>query len=462
MFVSDHFQPWKHTDGHAPSALVWLGALGASTQRIVMGTSVLTPTFRYHPSVVAQVFGTLGSLFPGRVILGVGTGEGLNEVPSTGMVWPEMKERFGRLREAISLIRKLWAEDNLTFEGEYYKTQRSHDLRQAGPAVADLCRRRGAPGGEVRRTDGGRLHLHQRQEVGPVHRDAAAERGRGLALSAKPKPDYDRMIEMKVSFDTDKQRAMEDTRIWAALALTPEEKMTVHDPKEMERLADALPVERAASRWIVSSDPDEHIEKIKPYIDMGFRHLVFHAPGNDQARFLKLYGEMVLPKLRAALRVSMTSRLELFALPGLPMVRAGDDLPAMILAGLDRERGRLAATAMWWWSRRRSCPRPKAGTVDLADVVPSAQAVALAAEVGKDPRIVEVVLSESVRGGAQPAEPDDHAAPPGVRDGQCGGRPVERGGGGWTHQRALLLPLDPDGSAEAIRARLAGRRKSAW
>ena len=64
------------------------------------------------------------------------------------------------------------------------------------------------------------------------------------------------------------------------------------------QLSAALPVERAASRWIVSSDPDEHIEKIKPYIEMGFRHLVFHAPGPDQVRFLKLYGEQVLPKLR--------------------------------------------------------------------------------------------------------------------------------------------------------------------
>jgi coenzyme F420-dependent glucose-6-phosphate dehydrogenase len=106
------------------------------------------------------------------------------------------------------------------------------------------------------------------------------------------------MIEMKVSFDTDKARALSDTRHWAALALTPEEKMSVEDPVEMERLADALPIERAASRWIVSSNPDEHIEKIKPYIEMGFRHLVFHAPGPDQVRFLKLYGEQVLPKLR--------------------------------------------------------------------------------------------------------------------------------------------------------------------
>ena len=73
-FISDHFQPWKHTDGHAPNSLVWLGALGARTRRLVMGTSVLTPTFRYHPSIIAQAFGTLGAMFPGRVILGIGTG----------------------------------------------------------------------------------------------------------------------------------------------------------------------------------------------------------------------------------------------------------------------------------------------------------------------------------------------------------------------------------------------------
>jgi coenzyme F420-dependent glucose-6-phosphate dehydrogenase len=91
---------------------------------------------------------------------------------------------------------------------------------------------------------------------------------------------------------------MQDTRHWAALALTPEEKMSVEDPIEMEKLADALPVDRAASRWIVSTDPDEHIEKIQPYVEMGFRHLVFHAPGPDQERFLRLYGERVLPRLR--------------------------------------------------------------------------------------------------------------------------------------------------------------------
>ena len=97
VFISDHFQPWRHTGGHAPYSLAWLGARsGPRPRRIVMGTSVLTPTFRYHPAIVAQAFGTLGSLFPDRVILGIGTGEALNETPATGMVWPEVKERIGR------------------------------------------------------------------------------------------------------------------------------------------------------------------------------------------------------------------------------------------------------------------------------------------------------------------------------------------------------------------------------
>lgn len=299
VFISDHFQPWKHSGGHAPFAPAWLGALGARTSRIVMGTSVLTPTFRLHPSVVAQAFGTLGAMFPGRIILGIGTGESLNEVPATGMTWPEMKERSARLREAVTLMRRLWSEERVSFEGEFYRTENAtiYDrpdemvpiyVAGAGPMVAKYAGRM-ADGFIC--TSGKKWDLYTQTLLPNVDE--------GLKLASKPKPDYDRMIEMKVSFDTDKNRALQDTRLWAALALTPEEKMTVEDPAEMERLADALPIERAASRWIVSNDPDEHIERIRPYVEMGFNHLVFHAPGADQARFLKLYGEQVLPRLRA-------------------------------------------------------------------------------------------------------------------------------------------------------------------
>src|SRR6266542_5573233 len=103
VMVSDHFQPWRHHGGHAPFSFAWLAAVGAKTERVVIGTSVVTPTFRYHPSVVAQAFGTLGAMCPGRVVLGVGTGESLNEVPAIGMTWPGAKERRDRLRESIRL-----------------------------------------------------------------------------------------------------------------------------------------------------------------------------------------------------------------------------------------------------------------------------------------------------------------------------------------------------------------------
>src|SRR5919107_3166204 len=133
--ASDHFQPWRHEGGHSPAVLPWLGALGGRSERIRMGTSVLTPTFRYHPAVVAQAFATLGCLYPDRVFLGVGTGESLNEI-ATGYEgeWPEFKERYARLREAVRLMRELWLGDRVDFDGEYYKTKGAsiYDVPEGG------------------------------------------------------------------------------------------------------------------------------------------------------------------------------------------------------------------------------------------------------------------------------------------------------------------------------------------
>jgi coenzyme F420-dependent glucose-6-phosphate dehydrogenase len=298
VWISDHFQPWRHTGGHAPFSLAWLGALGARTSKVLIGTSVLTPTFRYHPSIVAHAFGTLGAMFPGRVALGIGTGESLNEVPSSGIVWPEQKERTARFKEAVELIQKLWREERVTFHGQYYKTEKAtiYDrpeepvpiyIAAAGPMMAKFA---GEKAQGFICTSGKKWDLYTETLLPNV--------AVGLEKAGKPKDGIDRMIEMKVSFDTDRNRALNDTRFWGALALKPEEKMNVEDPLEMEKLADALPVERAASRWIVSEDAQEIVEKIKPYVDLGFEHLVFHAPGPDQARFLELFGKHLGPLLR--------------------------------------------------------------------------------------------------------------------------------------------------------------------
>jgi coenzyme F420-dependent glucose-6-phosphate dehydrogenase len=118
-----------------------------------------------------------------------------------------------------------------------------------------------------------------RDQLLPSFDEGAREVGRDPAR-------LDKMIEVKVSFDTDRQRALEDTRHWAALALPAEDKVGVEDPLEMERRAAGLPLEKIASRWLVSSDPAEHVEQIARYVGYGFSHLVFHAPGPDQRRFI--------------------------------------------------------------------------------------------------------------------------------------------------------------------------------
>ncbi|HKC28018.1 MAG TPA: glucose-6-phosphate dehydrogenase (coenzyme-F420) [Jatrophihabitans sp.] len=299
VFVSDHLQPWRHDGGHAPAALPWLGALAAGTDRLVVGTSVLTPTFRYHPAIVAQAFATLGCLYPGRVVLGIGSGESMNEAP-LGFAWPEPKERFARLKEAIDLIELLWSKERVDFEGTYYRTERAtiYDrpdvpvplyIAGSGPAATRLAGRRGA--GFI--TTSGKQPTLYTDVLLPAVRE-------GLARSGRPEHELDLLIEVKVSFDPDAERALQDTRFWGALALSPEEKTGVEDPIEMQRLADALPIERAASRFIVSTDVDEHVAAVQRYLDLGFSHLVFHAPGPDQDRFLRRYGEEVLPRLRAA------------------------------------------------------------------------------------------------------------------------------------------------------------------
>ena len=299
VFVSDHFQPWKHTDGHAPFAPGWMSAVLARTEKITLGTSVLTPTFRLHPSVVAHAFGTMGAMFPGRVILGVGTGEGLNEVPATGMDWPALKERSARLREAVRLIRQLWSEDRVSFEGDYYKTVNAtiYDkpaelvpiyIAAGGPLNAKYA---GRAGDGFICTSGKGAELYTDELIPAV--------GEGAEKAGRRFEDLDRMIEIKISYDTDADAALENTRFWSPLSLSKEQKHDITDPVEMEKAADALPIEQIAKRWIVGSDPDEVVAEVAKYVDYGMNHLVFHAPGHDQRRFLELFERDLAPRLRA-------------------------------------------------------------------------------------------------------------------------------------------------------------------
>jgi coenzyme F420-dependent glucose-6-phosphate dehydrogenase len=293
--TSDHFQPWRHHGGHSPAALPWLGAAAVATERAVLGTSVLTPTLRYHPSIIAQAFATLGVMAPGRVFLGVGTGEAMNETPVTGGEFPGRKERRLRLTESIKLIRELWTSERVDFEGDYYRTSNAtiYDkpdepvpiyIAASGPLAAKLAGRLG---------DGFITTSGKDPELYDTLLAAVAEGAEG---AGRDPAQVKRMIEVKVSYDRDAELAREECSWWAALALTPEEKEGVEDPVEMERLADAA-IDRAPSRFIVSNDPEEIAAGIRRYAELGFDELVLHAPGPDQIRFLDQFADDVLPLL---------------------------------------------------------------------------------------------------------------------------------------------------------------------
>jgi coenzyme F420-dependent glucose-6-phosphate dehydrogenase len=297
VWISDHLQPWRHEGGHAPNALAAMAAIGERTDRVVLGTSVLTPTFRYNPAVLAQQFATLALLNPGRVVLGVGTGEALNEI-SVGLAeWPEFKERWARLRESVRLLRELWAGERVTFDGDYYRTVDAtiYDRPEGGVPIwvaaggPQMAKYAGRVGDGFICTSGKGMDLYTDKLL------PAVEEGRAASDAQR---DFSRMIEIKLSYAPTRDQALENCRFWAPLSLSAEQKHQLDDPVEMAAAADALPIEQVASRWIVATTPEEVLAEVRPYVEAGFDHLVFHGPGHDQEQFLTSFAEEVLPAVR--------------------------------------------------------------------------------------------------------------------------------------------------------------------
>jgi coenzyme F420-dependent glucose-6-phosphate dehydrogenase len=299
VVISDHFLPWRQTDGHATFALAWMAAVGERTARVLIGTSVLTPTFRYNPAVIAQAFATMAVLYDNRILLGVGTGEALNEIAVSGIEWPDYRERADRLREAVAMMRALWTEKSVDFDGQYFRlvgaqifdrpdTPVPIYIAAGGPVTARLA---GEIGDGMICTSGKGFDLYQ-DKLLPNLSTGATRAGRDSSA-------INRMLEIKVSYDRDPEIALESTRFWAPLSLTAEQKHSIGSVNEMERLADALPISQVAKRWIVGSDPVTVATEIGVYLKMGFNHIVVHGPGQDQERFLTQFCEDILPMLRA-------------------------------------------------------------------------------------------------------------------------------------------------------------------
>lgn len=294
LSVSDHFLPWQDNQGHAAHAWVTLAAIGQRTERLLLSTSVTCPTYRLHPAQVAHAFASLGVLYPGRVALGVGTGEALNEA-SAGGGWGPYRERAERLVEAIRLIRRLWTEDWVDFEGQYYRVQnaRLYDrpdspvpvyVAASGPRSARIAGREGD--GWI--TD--RATACERPDV----RQAFVE---GARDASKDPDALERIVELYAVVGG-REEALASARLWQFLGVASEV-IDVSDPRDVQRIAEArTSPERVATNWVVSTDPDEHIAAISELIELGATRVYIHSPQADQRRAIEFYGREVLPALR--------------------------------------------------------------------------------------------------------------------------------------------------------------------
>src|SRR5918911_5630904 len=162
---SDHFQPWWEP-GESGHAWVTLGAIGAATERIPIGTGVTAPVHRYNPAVVAQFAATLEELFPGRAFLGIGSGESLNESPC-GMDWPPVREQVDRMEEALEIITRLLDGERLDHDGPFFRTKAAylHTRGERRPPIYVSGFRPRAAAVAARYGDGGWTPAHP--EMGP-------------------------------------------------------------------------------------------------------------------------------------------------------------------------------------------------------------------------------------------------------------------------------------------------------
>jgi coenzyme F420-dependent glucose-6-phosphate dehydrogenase len=293
--VSDHYQPWWES-GHSGQAWTLLGAISHATERVGVGTGVTAPVYRYNPAVVAQFAATVEELSPGRSFLGIGSGEALNEVPC-GMDWPDTGDQVRRMEEALEIIGRLLDGERVDHEGRFFRTK-----------------------GAYLHTRGERRPPVYVSAFGPDAAAVAARHGDGLWTLADPEsaPDLidayrgacddagkeagEIILQTGFSWAGDDDAALEGARVWKATQ--PQEYFTDdwHDPKAMlEKAEREVPDDEFKQSYIVSSDPEHHVERIREIEGVGATVVCLqNGSGADPLGALATYRERVLPALKGA------------------------------------------------------------------------------------------------------------------------------------------------------------------
>jgi F420-dependent hydroxymycolic acid dehydrogenase len=293
LALSDHLQPWQANQGHSGQAWITMSAIGQKTNRIRMGTTVTCPTFRYHPAVVAEAFASLSLLNPGRIFLGIGSGEALNEEAAVG-IWPGWPERSERLVEASEVIRQLWKGQQVDHSGRYYKVNaRLYDpppnsipLLMAGNGPKAMRRCGQYADGLI--TDPKTWKEHKAEfEKGAV--DAGKDPGRMPIF-----------IEQYVVVGGDDE-VDEAAKFWRFGPKAWNPYFNIRDPKTIEDRAQAeVPLDRVTAGWPVGTDPEVHVKVLADLFTSGATGVHIHSGQRDQRKVIDFYGREVLPRLRSA------------------------------------------------------------------------------------------------------------------------------------------------------------------
>ena len=294
---SDHLAPWW-ADGdpapaHSGNAWVWLGAAGEATESVSLGPAVTAIVHRYNPVVVAQQVATLERLNPGRAFLGVGSGEAMNEVPA-GMAWPSVGEQLERTEEALSIITRLLDGETVSHEGTHFRTQnaRLYTLPARRPPV--YMSAFGEQAAEIAgRLADGVWTLADPKQAPPViaaYRRAAEEAGREPG---------EVILQSLFSWAEDDDEALESAKEWKATMVDEHYTEPVHDPAAIQANGREIGDTAFKLNAIVSSDPADHVRRIKAIRALGASAIVLmNVSGADPHAALRVYGERVLPELR--------------------------------------------------------------------------------------------------------------------------------------------------------------------
>jgi len=285
LWISDHYHPWNDEQGHSPFVWTTIGAIARAVPGCTVSTAVTCPTMRIHPAVIAQAAATAAVLLDGRFLLGVGSGEALNE-HILGDRWPQADERLEMLEEAIEVIRGLWAGGVFNHRGRHYRVAhaRIYDLAPSpipivvsgfGPKSIALAGRIG---------DG-------YATVGPDAEAVARFRSHG---------GEGKLVQggLKVCYAPDREQARQTVhRLWPNEALPGELAQVLPTPEHFEQASALVDVGAASADVPCGPDPEVHLEAIRAYRDAGFDELYIQQIGPLQREFFDFYSRQILPRL---------------------------------------------------------------------------------------------------------------------------------------------------------------------